>query len=166
MTLIVVLLNFEGRFGSTVSCSCPGFGLLQLATHWAGQCLKSAAYAEPENALFLTKDKWKTVNELVFPRVGIISINKAKRHVENWNLKANLGAHTAPYIRELGEQTFIKADYGICLRVATHKYWKEPDRQTLALDRPVRKGLIKFGLGHDAVIARYQRTEERAVRKV
>ena len=91
-------------------------------------CLKSAAYAESKDALFLVKEEWKTINDLVFPRVGIISINKTKRHVENRYLKANFGAHTAADVRELREQTLVKADHRICLRFAAQKYWKESKR--------------------------------------
>src|SRR5258708_29420357 len=142
-----------------VSCSCRLFGLLD----WAARprvsvnCLKGAAYAESKDALFLAKEEWKTINNLVFPRVGIISINKTKRHVENRYLEADLGAHTSPDVGELREQTFIKADYGICLRIATQKYREEAKGQTYIVDRSVAKGLIEFGLRDNAVVTRDQR---------
>ena len=70
---------------------------------WVIRYLKSAAYAEPEDALLFGKDEWKTINELVFPRVGIISINKTKRHVKNRYLETDFAAHAAPYIGKLRE---------------------------------------------------------------
>src|SRR6266404_3128704 len=110
-----------------------------LATQSQGSvnCLKSAANAEAEHALFLAlaKEEGKTIDNLVFPSVGIISINKTKRHVENRYLETNLGAHTAADVGELGEQALIKAHHGICLRVPAHKHREESERQTDTIDR-------------------------------
>src|SRR5207245_2768154 len=100
----------------------------------SASCLKSAADAEPKHALFLVKEKWKTINDLVLPRVGIISINKTKRHVENRYLEADLSAHTGPDVGELREQTLTQADHGICLRFAPQIYGEEAKRQTCAAD--------------------------------
>jgi hypothetical protein len=84
--------------------------------------LKSAAYAEPEDGLFLVKEERETINDLVLPGVRIISINKPKRHVENGYLDAELGAHAAADVAKLREQTLIKADDGVCLGLAAEKY--------------------------------------------
>src|SRR5437870_3589433 len=84
--------------------------------------LKSAAYAEPKDAFFLVKEERKTVDDLVATRVGIISINEAKRHVENRYLDAKLGAHAGAEVGKLRKQTLIKSHDGVGLRLATKEY--------------------------------------------
>ena len=63
--------------------------------------LEGAADAETKDALFLVKNEWKPLNNLIAPGVGIISINNAKRHVENWDLKADFGANAAAQVAKL-----------------------------------------------------------------
>ena len=84
-------------------------------------CLESAAYAESKNALFLVEEEWKSINHLVATRVGIISIDKAKRHVENRYLETNLGPHAAANIAKLREQTLVEAHDGVRLSIAPEK---------------------------------------------
>ena len=65
--------------------------------------LEGAAYAEAEDALFLVKDKWKPINDLILPGVWIIRINEAKRHVQNWDLEADFGTEAAADVAKFGE---------------------------------------------------------------
>src|SRR5258706_4259246 len=103
ISLFVILLALRA-IRQPVSCACRPFSL-PFGDPLTNQvkCLKSAAYTEAKNALFLVEEKWKTVNRLVFPRVGIISINKTKRHVQNRYLKAHFGADAAAYVAEFRE---------------------------------------------------------------
>src|SRR5260370_38349839 len=75
------------------------------------QFLKSPAYAEPEDALFLVEPERKSIDNLVLASVWIISINEAKRHVKNRNLEENLDAHAAATVRKLRKQTLIQANH-------------------------------------------------------
>src|SRR2546426_4861805 len=95
----------------------PPVWFASLATHSRVRFngLKCAAYAEPKYALFLVKEEWKTIDDLVFPSVGIISINEAKRHVQNRYLEAKLGSEAATDVGKLRKQTFIQPDYRVCL---------------------------------------------------
>ena len=77
-----------------------------MATRWSPLaisviCLEGAAHAETKYTLFLVKEEWETINDLIATRVGIISINDAKRHVQNRHLKAELGSQTAANIAKL-----------------------------------------------------------------
>src|SRR5438874_2273890 len=77
MTLFVILLNLRGDLTNQLVVHLAR--LVCLIGHprsGSVNCLKSAAYAEPKDALFLVKEEWKTIYDLIFPRVGIISINK------------------------------------------------------------------------------------------
>src|SRR6266849_8751846 len=85
------------------------------------QFLKSPAYAEPEHALFLVEPERKSIDNLVLASVWIISINEAKRHVENRNLEANLGAHAAAKVRKLRKQTLVQAHHSVPLRFAAQE---------------------------------------------
>src|SRR5712692_1899910 len=84
-------------------------------------CLESAAHAEAKDALFLVEEEWKPINRLVATRAGIISIDKAKRHVENRYLETNLGAHAAANVAELREQTLVEAHDGVRLSIAAQE---------------------------------------------
>src|SRR4030088_1034279 len=67
MTLFVILLNLRGDSTQPVSCSARRFGLLDWRpAPGSVNCLKSAAHTESKDALFLVKEEWKTINDLVF----------------------------------------------------------------------------------------------------
>src|ERR1051325_10836349 len=75
--------------------------------------LKSAPHAEAKDRLFLVKEERKSVDDLIFTSVRIISINQSKRHVQNWHLNAQLRAQTAAQVAELGKQALVEADHRI-----------------------------------------------------
>ena len=91
--------------------------------------LKSAAYAEPKDGLFLVKEEGKPVYRLVATRVGIISINQSKWHVQNRDLQPQLPAHAAADIGEFSKQTLVKPDDRIGLRVTAKKNLLQAKRQ-------------------------------------
>src|SRR3989442_619301 len=84
-------------------------------------CLESAAHAEAKDALFLVEEEWKSINHLVATRVGIISIDEAKRHVKNRYLETNLGAHAAANVAKLREQTLVESHDRIRLRFSAQE---------------------------------------------
>src|SRR2546425_76485 len=134
-------------------------------------CLESAAHAEAKDALFLVEEEWKPINHLVATRVGIISIDKAKRHVENRYLETNLGAHAAANVAKLREQTLVEAHDGVSLSIATQVNRVETKRKTCKrIGRTSRtRRLIELRLRCQTVVAGDQGAEKRSkcqVRKV
>src|SRR5438132_6474085 len=108
--------------------------------------LKSAAYAEPKEPLFLVKEKRKTVDDLVATCVGIISINEAKRHVENRHLDPKLGAHAGAVVGKLRKQTLIEAHDGVGLGLATKEYLLQTEGQSRKrIDGTKPERFIKLG---------------------
>src|SRR5207244_1556668 len=126
-------------------------------------CLESAAHAEAKDALFLVEEEWKPINHLVATRVGIISIDEAKRHVENRYLEPNLGAHTAANVAELREQTLVEAHDGVRLSFATQVNRIETEGKTRKrIGRTSRtRRLIELRLGCQTVVACNQGTKKR-----
>src|SRR6266581_7610252 len=126
-------------------------------------CLESAAHAEAKDALFLVEEEWKPINHLVATRVGIISIDKAKRHVENRYLEANLGAHAAANVAELREQTLVEAHDGVRLSIATQKNRIETKGKTRKrIGRtPRTRRLIELRLRCQTVVACDQGAKKR-----
>src|SRR3989442_12178294 len=131
-------------------------------------CLESAAHAEAKDALFLVEEEWKPINRLVATRVGIISIDKAKRHVENRYLETNLGAHAAADVAELREQTLVEAHDGVSLSIATQVNRIVTLRQARErIGRTVRAQLLSnFGLVYDGVAVCDECTQIRRVCQV
>ena len=135
----------------------------------AVNCLKCAAYAEPKDALFLVKEEWKTIDDLVLPGVGIISINEAKRHVKNRYLETKLGTHAATDVAKLRKQTFIQPDHRVCLRLAAEKYLLHTEGQAgKRIDGAKPKGVIKLPASDQPVVTRDEATRpgKRQVREV
>src|SRR5437016_9141123 len=126
-------------------------------------CLESAAHAEAKDALFLVEEEWKPINHLVATRVGIISIDEAKRHVENRYLETNLGPHAAANVAELREQTLVEAHDGVRLSIATEVNRIETEgKPRKRIGRtPGTRGLIELRLRRQTVVARDQGTKKR-----
>src|SRR5437762_8279344 len=115
-----------------LSCSRREFGLPDWARPvgtWLRNSLKSAPDAKAKDRLFLVKEERKPVDHLIFTSVGIISINQAKRHVENWHLDAKFGADTTADISELVKEALIKSDHGVALRFTAQKDGLKPGGQ-------------------------------------
>src|SRR5437899_10808103 len=126
-------------------------------------CLESAAHAEAKDALFLVEEEWKPINHLVATRVGIISIDEAKRHVENRYLETNLGPHAAANVAEFREQTLVEPHDGVRLGIATKKNrieTKGKAREWIGRT-PRARCLIELRLRCQTVVARDQGTKKR-----
>src|SRR5438477_3334844 len=126
-------------------------------------CLESAAHAEAKDALFLVEEEWKPINHLVATRVGIISIDKAKRHVENRYLETNLGAHAAANVADLHKQTLVEAHDGVRLSIATQENRIETKGKTCKRVGCASRtrGLIELRLRCQTIVARDQRAKKR-----
>ena len=123
--------------------------------------LESAANAEPKDGLLFIKNEGKAVDELVAARPGIISINQAKRHVENGYLNAKLSSQTAVKIAESCELALAQPRDRVRLRLTPNENWLEAKREQG--QRINLAGLcgLKLSLGHEAIITRNQTQKRR-----
>src|SRR5207302_3015483 len=135
----------------------------RLARGFSVNCLESAAHAEAKDALFLVEEEWKPINHLVATRVGIISIDEAKRHVENRYLETNLGSHAAANVAKLREQTLVEAHDGVRLSIATQENRVETKRKTRKriARTPRTRCLIELRLRCQTIVACDQGTNNR-----
>src|SRR5678816_1801834 len=80
-------------------------GLVVQTTAMVGlERLKSAPYAETNDFLFLIEGEGKSLDNLVFPGVGIIRKDQAKRYVQDGNLDPNLHSNTGTVVAQFGEK--------------------------------------------------------------
>src|SRR5207249_10426841 len=116
--------------------------------------LEGATDAATKDAVLLVKNEWKPLNNLIAPGVGIISINNAKRHVENWDLRANFGADAAAHVAKLGEETLTQPRHGGCLRFTAKEYLLEAEWQSgQRIGRSQAERFIEFCSGDQTIVA-------------
>src|SRR6184192_2001986 len=141
-----------------LSCSRREFGLPDGAWPvgaWLRNSLKSASDAKAKDRLFLVKEDRRSVDQLILTGIWIISINQAKRHVQNRHLNADFSAHAAADIAEFCEQALVQSDHCVSLRFTTNEYLLETEGQVRqGIHRAQAQRLIVLASGDQAVVAR------------
>ena len=97
--------------------------------------LKSAPYAETNDFLFLIEGKWKSLNKLVWSRVGIIRKDQAKRYVQHRNLNPDLHPNAAADVAEFVEKALRQSHRGICLSFTAQEDLLKTKGKTRSKDR-------------------------------
>src|ERR1041384_8346443 len=121
---------------------------------WLRYSLKSASDAKAKDRLFLVKEERKSVDHLILTGIWIISINQAKRHVENRHLNANFRAHAAADVAEFCKQTLVQSDHGVSLRFTANEDLLQPERQVRqGIHRAQAQRFIVLASGDEAVVA-------------
>src|SRR5262245_42854140 len=119
--------------------------------------LKTAPFANAEDRLSLVKEERKSVDDLIFTSIGIISINQTKRHVKNGHLNTNLSPNAAAKVGEFIEQALVKSNNRITLGLAAQEDRLQSGRQpSQRVNRTDSLGVDKFALRNQTVVTRNQ----------
>ena len=94
--------------------------------------LKGAPYAETNDFLFLIEGEGKPVDNLVFPGVGIIRKDQAKRYVQDGNLDPNLHANTRTVVAQFGEKALRQVSLRCSSEFTTQEHLLKAKRKNRA----------------------------------